>query len=237
MFDPARWTEPLLQLLYPPTCVLCGAPGRSGMDLCSGCYESLPWNRHYCTGCALPLPMAQPVEILCGECQRRPPPFARCRTAFRYEGPLPGLISGLKFHQRLHLARLLGQCLALAIREQLPEPPSLLIPVPLHRHRLRERGYNQAAEIARQAARDLGIPIDETCCVRARASAPQAGLERTERRRNVRGVFAVRRPPKVTHVGLVDDVVTTGSTVGELTKVLLKAGVQRVDVLAVARTP
>lgn len=232
-----RSTERLLQLLYPPTCILCGAPGRSDMDLCAGCFDELPWNQHHCEHCALPLPIALPEGILCGQCQRHPPIYALCRTAFRYEGPLPALISGLKFHQRLHLARVLGQCLATAIRDQIADFPSVLIPVPLHVRRLRERGYNQAAEIARQVGRDLDIPLDESSCLRIGASAPQAGLEKAERRRNVRGVFALRRPPAVDHVAIVDDVVTTGSTVSELTKVLLKAGVQRVDILAVARTP
>jgi len=146
------------------------------------------------------------------------------------------MISGLKFHQRLPLARVLGQCLATEIGERLSEPAPLLIPVPLHPRRLRERGYNQAVEIARQIGRDLDIPIDESGCIRIRASTPQAGLEKAERRRNVRGVFALQRPPRESHVAIVDDVVTTGSTVCELTKVLLKAGVRRVDILAVART-
>ncbi len=230
------WTERLLQLIYPSTCILCGAPGRPDMDLCTGCFEGLPWNRHHCPRCALPLPATQPPGLLCGPCQNKPPPFTLCRTAFRYEGPLPALISGLKFHQRLQLARVLGQCLALTIQRQRQTPPQLLIPVPLHPRRLRERGYNQAAEIARQAGRDLAIPIDESSCLRIRSTAPQAGLEKTQRRRNVRGVFAVRRLPAAKHVAIVDDVVTTGSTVNELTKVLLKAGVQRVDILAVART-
>ena len=206
------------------------------MDLCSGCFEELPWNQHHCQHCALPLPIALPEGVLCGQCQRHPPPFTLCRTAFRYEGPLPNLISGLKFHQRLHLARVLGQCLATAIRDQPAEPPSLLIPVPLHPRRLRQRGYNQATEIARQIGRDLDIPIDVSSCIRTRASAPQSGLEKAARRRNVRGVFALRRSPTGTHVAIVDDVVTTGSTVRELTKVLLTAGVRRVDILAVART-
>jgi ComF family protein len=230
------WLEGLLQRLYPPTCVLCGAPGQAGLDLCEGCRADLPHNRHACPRCALPLP-EDPAAGLCGPCQRHPPPFAASHAAFRYEDPLPPLIAGMKFRARFNLARLLGQCLALALLEQGAERPGLIIPVPLHPKRLRERGYNQALEIAREPAAALGIPIDGTGCIRALHTNAQVGLDDRERRRNVRGAFAVRRPPAARHVAILDDVVTTGSTVTELTRVLRAAGVERVDVWAVARTP
>jgi ComF family protein len=150
---------------------------------------------------------------------------------------LPALIGGAKFRSRLNLARLLGQCLALSLSERDAEMPGLIVPVPLHSKRLRERGYNQALEVARSLGRELSIPIAAGCCARVLATAPQAGLEQKERRRNIRGAFDVLRPPPADRVAIVDDVVTTGSTVSELARVLLKAGVKRVDVWAVARTP
>jgi ComF family protein len=115
--------------------------------------------------------------------------------------------------------------------------PELIVPVPLHRTRLRERGYNQAQEIARATAATLSLPLDPHCCERVLVTAPQTRLEKKARRRNVRGAFAVRYAPKAGHVAILDDVLTTGSTASELTKVLLQQGVQRVDLWAVARTP
>jgi ComF family protein len=145
-------------------------------------------------------------------------------------------VGGAKFRARLNLIRLLGQCLALSLRERGAVMPELIIPVPLHPARQRERGYNQALELARPLSRELSIPVDAKSCVRVQATAPQAGLEGKARRRNVRGAFRVSLAPPANHVALLDDVVTTGSTVAELAKVLLKAGVGRVDVWAVART-
>jgi ComF family protein len=115
--------------------------------------------------------------------------------------------------------------------------PDLILPVPLHATRLRERGYNQAAEIARTVGRELSIPVDLRSCARVLATTPQSGLEQKARRRNVRGAFRVVRSPGADRIAILDDVVTTGSTVSELSKALLKAGAERVDVWAAARTP
>jgi ComF family protein len=232
-----RLIEQALQQFYAPTCVLCGAPGTGDLDLCEGCLADLPTNRHCCSHCSLPLPAELPAGTLCGSCQHRPPPFAVCRTAFRYEDPVPTLVGGAKYRARMNLLRLLGQCLALDLLERNAERPDLLLPVPLHPRRLRERGYNQALEIARVLGRELSLRVDRRSCARVRATTPQTGLERKERRRNVRGAFRVLRPLEAPRVAIVDDVVTTGSTVSELARALLKSGVERVDVWALARTP
>jgi len=229
--------EETLRRLYPPTCVLCGASGCGGLDLCAGCLADLPTDSRSCSRCALPLPAEGSPAALCGACQRRPPPFAVCHAAFRYEDPLPALVGGAKFRARLNLLRLLGQCSAITLRERNAQIPELLLPVPLHRSRLRERGYNQAQEVARILGRAFAIPVDARSCVRIRATVPQTGLEQKERRRNLRGAFRVLNPLDGVHVAIVDDVVTTGSTVSELARVLLKSGAGRVDVWAVARTP
>lgn len=230
------WLNKLVVTLYPPTCVLCGASGELGLDLCAGCLGDMPWNRHVCLRCGLALPAAHPVGTPCGDCLRHPPPFASCHGAFRYEDPLPTLVSAAKFRSRLNVARVLAECLVLSLKEREVRLPELIIPVPLHPRRLRERGYNQALELARPLGRALGIPVDTGSCVRVQATAPQARLEREARKRNIRGAFQTTQPPSARHVTLVDDVVTTGSTVSELTKVLKRAGVERVDVWAVART-
>ena len=231
-----NWIDSLLSTVYPPICVLCQAAGLEGMDICPGCLADLPHNRSCCALCALPLPSGHPAGRLCGECQKHAPAFDRCYSAFLYREPLSQLVTGLKFHGRMHYGRLLGQLLVRTLREQGALTPALLIPVPLHPQRLRERGYNQSLELARWVARDLGLNLDSETCTRPRPTAAQSGLSLKERPKNVRGAFSVVRPLEVEKVAILDDVVTTGSTVSELAKVLKRAGVKRVDVWAVART-
>lgn len=229
--------DALVGLIFPPTCLLCGAPGADGRDLCRGCAADLPRNINACARCALPFAAPSPAGALCGRCQRRAPPFDRCLAAFRYEGVVPTLVTDVKFRGRLNVARLLGQCLAERARSQGTTLPSLLIPVPLHPRRQRERGYNQALEIARIVGRELKIPVAADRCIRATATPPQTGLDERERRRNIRGAFAARGDLTGVDLAIIDDVVTTGSTVSELSRILNAAGAQRIEVWAVARTP
>ncbi len=223
--------------LLPPTCVLCGATGTAGLDLCAGCLTDLPHNRQACPRCALPMPPGQEAGSVCGPCQRHPPPYATCHVPFLYLDPMTALVRGAKFHGRLNLTRLLGLCLARHLHERGADRPELIIPVPLHPRRMRERGYNQALEMALALSRELAIPVDPSICARVRAITPQEGLDREERRRNVRGAFAIDRPLAAHRVAILDDVVTTGSTAAEVARVLHQAGAERVDLWAVARTP
>ena len=221
----------------PPTCVLCGGQGFGGLDLCAGCLTDLPRNLSACPRCAIPLAERQPDGWNCGACQHQPPPQTSSCVPFLYRYPIPALVVGAKFAGRLNMARLLGQCLAHSLLESGAAWPELLIPVPLHPLRLRDRGYNQALEIARPLAKILGIPVDADVCVRSRAFTPQEGLDRAKRRANVRGAFKVGGPIRARHIAVIDDVVTTGSTTAELARVLLHAGADRIDIWGVARTP
>lgn len=230
-----NWIDSLLSAVYPPTCVLCQAPGHEGMDICPGCLADLPRNRSCCPVCALPLPAGHPPGSPCGACQKHAPVFDACHSAFVYREPVSRLVTGLKFHSRMHYGRLLGQLLARSLREQGAPMPQLLIPVPLHTQRIRERGYNQSLELARWVARDLDLTLDGESCSRIRSTAAQSDLSLKDRRRNVRGAFAVVRPLAADQVAILDDVLTTGSTVSELAKVLKGAGAIRVEVWAVAR--
>ena len=229
-----------LELLFPPTCVLCGAPGDNDLDLCSGCRNDLPAIAPCCARCALPLPAelaASGSPNVCGACQRHPPPFTHCHAAFRYQDPLPSMIAGLKFRGRLNVLRLTGLLLAASLRESDVAMPAAIVPVPLHPRRLRKRGYNQALELARIVGRELVLPVDDRCCERVLATRPQAELEQKARRKNLRGAFRATIDMQGRQVAILDDVVTTASTVSELTRVLHRAGCQRVDVWTVARTP
>ncbi len=233
-----KWIKNTQYWIYPPTCALCGGGGVGGRDLCWGCLEELPYNLSHCAVCALPLTESA-HGLHCGQCANKRPPFERCLTAFHYAPPVDELILGLKFGRRLNHARLLGDLLADYLEPRI-EPdalPECLIPVPLHRSRLRERGFNQAVELARPVAKQLGIPLLHSVCRRTRATPVQTGLTALERRRNIKNTFTATGLRNLRHVAIVDDVVTTGTTVTELTRVLKRAGVGHVEVWAACRTP
>lgn len=225
----------LQSVLFPATCVLCGSAGVGDRDLCAGCAADLPHNRHACWRCAQPFVAPELAGTLCQHCQHQTPPFQHSLSAFRYAGAVPFLIIGAKFNRQLTFIRLLGQCLAERVKESMQPLPEVLIPVPLHPRRLRERGYNQALEIARVVERELQIPLDYQSCARILATTPQMELSAQARRHNLRGAFALMRPPRWQRVALIDDVMTTGTTVSELSQLLAQAGVAEIAVWAVAR--
>jgi ComF family protein len=208
------WADRLHGWLLPPRCVLCLDPGQAPtLDLCPACEAELPVLAP--TGAA--------------------PPFARVVAPFRYAWPVDALIRGFKYHGQLPHGRVLGTLLAGAVLAGGTPLPQLIVPVPLHPARERERGYNQAWELARVVGRLLDVPIAPTLCARTRATPPQASLDAAARRANLAGAFAVTRRPGALHVAVVDDVLTTGATVAALATALLGAGVKRVDCWTVAR--
>ncbi len=217
--------------LLPPRCLLCGAPGE-GLDLCADCRMDLPINASCCAHCALPLPYP---AARCGACLRRAPAWDGAWAPYRYGWPLDRLESRFKFSANLAAGRVLGTLWA---AHPLPLRPQLIVPVPLHRARLRARGYNQALELARCLARQHGLPLRRDLLRRTQATAAQTELDARARRRNVRGAFEVRgNLDGLDQVALVDDVMTTGATLSECARVLKRAGVQRVQAWALARAP
>ena len=229
------WAGRVLRALLPLRCLLCGGRGAHGRDLCDGCARDVPRNDVCCPRCALPLKTPAP---LCGECLEREPPFASAWVAFRYEHPLDLLEARFKFGGDLAAGRVLADLMIERIGADAPARPELIVAVPLHVSRLRERGYNQAFELARPLARAADIPIARDLLARDRATPAQTGLDAAARRRNLRGAFGVLRSATIPrHVALFDDVMTTGATVRECARVLRRAGVARVDVWALARAP
>ncbi|MEO8780178.1 MAG: ComF family protein [Rhodanobacter sp.] len=226
------WRD-LHRFVLPLRCLLCGAAGANDLDLCADCAAELPRNRCCCARCALPLAIP---AALCGECQRRTPVWDAAWAPFRYGWPLDRLESRYKFGKDLAAGRVLS---ALWAREPRPiELPLLMVTVPLHRSRLRRRGYNQALELARPLARELGVRLRHDVLRRVRHTAAQTELDALSRRRNVRGAFAVREAMTLpAHVAILDDVMTTGATLAECARVLKRSGVARVDVWALARAP
>ena len=249
------WLERAARQLLPPICLVCAERGEDGLDLCRACHRALPVHRDGCRSCALPLPVppAQGPEAgrnrdagtggalapaQCGACLRRqrPPPLDAVHAAFVYAPPLDRLLPRFKFQHDLAAGRLLARLMADAFATA--EPPQALLPVPLHRGRLRCRGYDQALELARALARQLQLPLHPGALRRIRATAAQSELDAAARRRNLRGAFQVAGGiPLPAHVALVDDVMTTGATLHAAAAALRRAGVERVDAWVCARVP
>jgi ComF family protein len=217
--------EFLGELLFGGACYVCR--GRAPGMLCEACRRELPFlDGPLCPRCALPAPGG----ALCGRCLAEPPHYDATVAPLAYDFPADALVHALKFGGELSLAPLLAGMLSQRIAQG--GPIDLVIPVPLSDGRLRSRGYNQALEIARH----LPGPLDFACCLRERDYAPQTGLPWDERRRNVRGAFACRRALDGARIAVVDDVMTTGSTLDELAATLKCAGAARVVNWVAART-
>ena len=224
----------LQSTLYPPRCLLCLAPGDSARELGDECRTELPWLSHTCPGCALPLP-ADSAPTHCAECQETPPQLDHCMALFAYRPPVDRWIQAMKFHQDLATARLLGELLAETVQPATAASSVSILPVPLHRRRLAQRGYNQAREIARPLL-DRGIPLAEGKFRRNKATRAQSDLPAKLRQANISGAFRVAGPIEGKCILLVDDVMTTGATLNELARALKNAGAARVEARVIART-
>lgn len=218
----------------PVCCAFCGTRAYAHeRGICAGCHADLPWLDVACALCADPLPAAAPTGTVCIACQQRRPPLAATAVPLRYEFPVDAGLKALKFRRKLHYAIAFGELLADSMRH-LSTDVDALLPVPLHWRRNAWRGFNQAAELCKPVARRSDLPIIGGVA-RRRATPPQSVLAAERRQRNLRGAFVVRRELAGRNVALVDDVITTGTTVRELAATLLDSGVASVSVLAVAR--
>ena len=219
--------------LIPPTCYLCLDPGQPpALDLCADCEADLPWLGPACGACAMPARM--PVGC-CERCRAAPPVFDAAFAACRYEFPIVELIQRMKYRGELPLGRVLGTVLGRHLARRGLPLPDVLVPVPLHVDRERQRGYNQAREIARYAAREVRVPVAHRLVRRIRGTAEQAVLPAGERRANLRGAFAAEPEAAGLRIAILDDVLTTGATADALALALFAAGAVRVEVWAVAR--
>jgi len=222
----ATWRRTVSALL-PQDCLLCAEPSGDAL-LCADCAASLPRvPAARCPVCALPTPGA----TACGACLKQPPHFDATVASFVYAFPVDKLVQQLKFAHRLAIADFFGAAL---LESGLPAA-DLILPVPLSPQRLRSRGFNQAAEIARVLGRAQGIPIGLTHCRRTLETPPQSSLPWKERRKNVRGAFECLADLSGMTVMLIDDVMTTGATLGELARVLKDHGASKVINAVAAR--
>ena len=221
----------LEQLLAPGVCIGCGCEAEDGNRLCECCSERIESIPNPCQYCGQP----NPVDgIVCPACRLNPPRWQKMIAPLQYRGITRDYLLQLKHAQATHLASALCRCGAASFRGALPKP-EVLLPVPLHPTRLRERGYNQAHEIAGIWSRDFDIPLDRHALKRVRATPLQAGLSAAQRADNVRLAFDYRGSRAYRHVAVVDDIVTTGSTAGEITRLLHRQGVEFVEIWALAR--
>ncbi|RQH04639.1 ComF family protein [Paraburkholderia dinghuensis] len=232
----------LAHFALPNLCALCGNLSRN--VLCNGC-DAIYWNepRTRCAICAMPLAgtrrRASGPRYRCGACMEAPPAFDATLALGDYRAPLDLLARGLKFRARLAMGAAFARRLAQEADDVLApsERPDVLVPVPLSRERLIERGYNQAWEMARPLAQALGIRANVTLVRRVIHTAAQSRLDSDTRRRNVERAFALTRPVRDLHVGVVDDVMTSGATLDALAHTLKAAGARRVTNFVALRTP
>lgn len=227
----ARIVELLADWLLPLRCRICAQSGDQGMDLCAACQRAAVANQQACPGCALPLPGGE--QARCARCQKQAGLLAACHAGWRYGPTLDVLVRRYKFEQDLAAGAVLAGLM-------LQQPPpwlegQVLMPVPLHRTRLAQRGYDQAHELACLLATGCGLR-----CVaglrRQQATAAQSGLDQAQRRRNLRGAFVCAGGRLPESVVLVDDVMTTGATLEAAARALMTGGVRQVRAWVAART-
>lgn len=229
----------LADLLYPPGCAACGASTGSHRSLCPRCWSTIRFvERPYCEVMGSPFTHDLGAGILSAEAIADPPPFDRLRSAAIHDGVVRDLVHGLKYRDRIDLARMMAEWM-LRASDGAVAGCYALIPVPLHRTRLFSRKFNQAAELARHLAVLSGKPLLPATLVRIKRTSQQVGLGARARQDNVRGAFALARHRDNDVFGrrivLIDDVYTTGATVAAATRVLKKAGAADVTVLTFAR--
>jgi ComF family protein len=229
-------------LLLPSSCVLCDCSVSRAISLCKSCEEGLPILINACKQCGLPLDTANENNAVCGHCLDASTSVDYTMCLYHYQSPLDYLITTLKYKQQLSHAAILGYLLLDKLKQQpIKDLPDCIIPVPLHKNRLVKRGFNQSLEIARPVSQYFNIPIDLKCIIRKKQTSAQADLNATQRKKNVKGCFELsskassRTPVNYRHVVIIDDVVTTGSTINEMAKQLKRSGVERVDVWSIAR--
>ncbi len=219
------------RILNPALCQICGIPVSSDACYCSHCWAGFDRVHNACDLCGLP---NHASGAICPVCLHSPPSWQRMCAPLVYSGHTRDEIHRLKYLYRLELAQTLLQQLHTEFNRE--SKIEVLIPVPLHRSRLLERGFNQSEEIARILSDYLNIPLDRQCLKRTRATKPQTGLSPSRRRENIKRAFEYSPNRPYQTLAIIDDVITSGSTMSEICRLLRRKGVKHIEVWSLART-
>ena len=204
-----------LKQVLPVDCLLCDLISKNNQLICDACFNTLPQNHQQ-----------QMIH---------PPSLDQVIALFHYEPPISSLIAQLKFRENLMIAKLFSQYWIDYLHNPINPLPECILPVPLHHQRLKERGFNQALEIAKPIGKYFKIPIDKQHCIKIKNTAAQSSLSAKKRRDNLKNAFALTRPINARHVVILDDVMTTGNTISEIATLLKKSGVAKVDAWCCAK--
>jgi ComF family protein len=217
------------------SCFLCESNTENQHGLCQHCYQRLPRINKACQCCGLPI-AEQAESIICAQCIKTPPQYQRSFIPMQYTFPIDKMIQQLKFQKHLNHLPLFSTLLVEYIEHHHTESlPEFLIPVPLHPSRIRQRGFNQAAEICKKLAYHFNIKWLKTDVSRTRKTLTQSEMDASQRRKNMRHAFHANKLSNINHVAIIDDVVTTGSTANSLATTLQQAGITKIEVWAIAR--
>ena len=231
----------LNHLLIQIHCLLCRSHTTWQLPVCQLCLESCPSPHSFCSICGLPFDSS--LTGVCGQCLQQPPAFDLCLSGYLYEFPVNRIVQSIKYNGRLELVRPITRHLTDILQDYYSDSPwpEAIIPVPLHKHRLCRRGYDQALLLAREIHAQLShinhLKLDIHCLKRSRATRSQQGLDARARRKNLRDAFSMNNHAGYKHIALVDDVVTTGETANEISQLLKRQGIKRVDIWSLTRTP
>ncbi len=226
----------VFNFVFPSTCVICKELSNRKINLCVSCEKTLPFLRFSCYRCAEPLPPSSVKNLICGACLNEQTPFDEIKSLFLYEHPIDDWITQTKFHENLIYARIFGLLMTNYFAEDMKHHFDFIIPVPLHRSRIKKRGFNQAVEIARPISKQLNIPLLLHQCKRIKNTNAQSQLTFEQRSSNIKKAFVVDKKFSAKKVLVIDDVVTTGSTIKEFCKTLKENGVEFIAVWVCART-
>ena len=230
------------QIIFKPSCVLCASPEANSHALCSPCLNDLPWHPNTsCPQCGLASSGTGLNAIVCGSCLNSPPDFDVTKAVFLYAYPVDAMMLRYKYGNMLNLGDTFGEFLAeKTVLENHFKNIDLIIPMPMHPQRLKERGFNQALEIAKVLCKNHKEKLDYKSVERQTLTPPQASLPLKERVKNIKGAFKVNADKlnkfQGKSIAIVDDVMTTGASLNELAKTLKKSGASHVECWVVART-
>lgn len=230
-------TNTIIDFFYPNYCVVCRDLTQRNSAICQACEQDLPWNHQACFRCGNTLDPLENNLSLCGECLIQPPKFYRTIAPLLYEQPIVKFITQLKFHHQLLYAKLLGQLLAERIKRVYTntELPECIVPMPLHKKRIKQRGFNQAIEIAKPIAKALHLTINHQLCRRKKNTQAQSSLTGESRKLNIHNAFEITNNLNVKHIAVLDDVITTGNTIRALSETINTDNKIKIDIWCCAR--